>query len=59
MTPPPVPFAVHSAARGPRWIAWITRDGEHLPYRSVVIVGATQSEAEQRARDWAAQQSSE
>lgn len=52
----PIPFEVRSAARGPRWIAWLTRNGESLPYGSVVIVGATREEAEARARAWATQQ---
>jgi hypothetical protein len=51
----PIPFELHSAARGPRWIAWLTRQGDSQPYQSVVIVGATREEAEGRARAWAAQ----
>jgi hypothetical protein len=48
-------FQVHTEARGPHWIAWITRDGGTKPYGSVVIVAASQEEAEARARRWAEQ----
>ena len=46
-------FDVQSAPRGPRWIGWIVRKGEQLPYRSVVLVAASREEAEARARAWA------
>jgi hypothetical protein len=46
-------FEVHSAARGPHWIAWVSRDGSGKPDRSVVLVGATREEAEANARRWA------
>ena len=49
-------FEVHSEARGPHWIAWVSRDGSGKPDGAVVIVGATQAEAEARARAWAEQQ---
>jgi hypothetical protein len=51
-------FDVHTAPRGPRWIAWITRKGEEMPYRSVVLVAASREEADTRARAWAATQQS-
>jgi hypothetical protein len=44
---------IHSEARGPHWIAWLTRSGETMPERSIVLVGETQEEAETRARRWA------
>ncbi len=47
-------FEVRSEARGPHWVAWVTRPGENAPYQSVLLVGATQEEAEARAREWAA-----
>ena len=47
------PYQVHTEARGPHWIAWITRDGDPKPYRSVVLVAASQEEAEASARRWA------
>jgi hypothetical protein len=47
-------FEVHSEARGPHWVAWITRPGENGPYRSVLLVGESQKEAESRARKWGA-----
>lgn len=53
------PFQIHSAPRGPRWIAWLTQAGDEKPYRSVVIVAATRDEAEARARAWAADQADE
>lgn len=45
-------FEVHSAARGPHWISWISRPGSDQPHRSIVLIGETQEEAEARARDW-------
>ena len=46
-------YDVHSEARGPHWIAWITTGGDQKPYRSVVLVAAHREEAEKRARQWA------
>jgi hypothetical protein len=48
-------YQVHSEARGPHWIAWISRDGSGKPDRSIVLVAATREEAESRARTWAEQ----
>ena len=50
-------YQVHSEARGPHWIAWISRDGSEKPYRSVVLVAEFREEAEARARRWAEQTS--
>ena len=44
---------IHSQARGPHWIAWVSRDGSGKPDGGVVLVAATQAEAEERARQWA------
>jgi hypothetical protein len=49
------PYEIHSEARGPHWIAWITRAGSAKPDRSVILVAASQEEAEARARSWAEQ----
>jgi hypothetical protein len=46
-------YQIHSEARGPHWIAWVSRDGSGKPDQSVVLVAATREEAEARARDWA------
>jgi hypothetical protein len=46
------PFQVHTEARGPHWVAWITRDGSAKPYRSVLLIARTQEEAAARARVW-------
>jgi hypothetical protein len=46
-------YVIHSQARGPHWIAWVSRGGDSKPERSVVLVGRTQEEAEARARQWA------
>jgi hypothetical protein len=46
-------FTVHSAARGPHCIAWVSQPGSQDPHRSIVLIGATQAEAEARARAWA------
>jgi hypothetical protein len=43
---------VRSEARGPHWVAWIP-DAGGKPLNSVVLVGKTQKEAEERARKWA------
>jgi hypothetical protein len=48
-------YEIHVEARGPHWIAWITRDGGGKPDRSVVLVAGSQEEAEARARSWAEQ----
>jgi hypothetical protein len=53
----PGSFQVHTQARGPHWIAWITRPGETQPDRSIVLIAASQEQAEARARQWAEQQS--
>jgi len=45
-------FSVHSEAHGPHWVAWLTRDPETSPVRSVLLVGETREEAESRARAW-------
>jgi len=50
-------YQVFSEARGPHWIAWISRDASGQPDRSIVLVGQTQEEAEARARAWAEQSS--
>lgn len=46
-------YQIHSEARGPHWIAWVSRDGSGKPDRSVVLVAETQEKAEARAREWA------
>jgi hypothetical protein len=46
--------AIRSEARGPHWVAWVA-DATGKPLDSVVLVGETQEEAEERARRWAAQ----
>ena len=49
-------YQVHSQARGPHWIAWISSTPDGKPDRSIVLVAASQQEAEERARRWAEQQ---
>ena len=44
---------IRSEARGSHWIAWVSRDGDPKPHRSVVLVGQTQDEALANARRWA------
>jgi len=46
-------YQVHSEARGPHWIAWISRDGSGKPERSVVLVAETREIAEENARAYA------
>jgi hypothetical protein len=50
-------YQIHTEARGPHWIAWITRGGSDKPDRSVVLIARTQEEAEARAKQWAEQTS--
>jgi hypothetical protein len=52
----PGSYEIHTEARGPHWIAWVTRGAETKPDRSVVLVAASQEEAEARARRWAESQ---
>ena len=46
---------IHSEARGPHWIAWVSRDGSGKPEHAVVLVAETREQAEERARQWAEQ----
>lgn len=46
-------FEIHSEARGPHWVAWVSRVGETGPHESILLVGATRREAEDKAREWA------
>lgn len=48
-------YQVHSAARGPHWIAWVTRGTDTKPDRSIILIGASQPEAEANAKRWAEQ----
>lgn len=50
-------YEVHSEARGPHWVAWVSRGGSQKPDRSIVLIGETQEEAEARARRFAEQSS--
>jgi hypothetical protein len=50
-------YEIHSEARGPHWIAWVTRSGAVTPDRSVVLIGKSKDEAELRARSFAEQSS--
>ena len=43
---------IRSEARGPHWVAWIA-DTTGKPEGSVVVVGETRQEAEERAKAWA------
>ncbi len=47
-------FSIHSEARGPHWVAWISLPGQAGPHQSILLVGATKEEAESKAREWAA-----
>jgi len=50
-------YQIHSEARGPHWIAWVSRDGSGKPERSVILVAETRELAEARAERWAQQTS--
>lgn len=45
---------VHSEARGPHWVAWLTGADGPAKLKSVIVVGKTREEAEERARKWVA-----
>ena len=55
MTTSSTAYQVHSEARGPHWIAWVTRGGDTKPDRAVVLVAASREDAEARAKRWADQ----
>ncbi|MGE3705094.1 MAG: hypothetical protein AB7I13_07460 [Vicinamibacterales bacterium] len=46
-------YQIHTQERGPHWISWVTKGSETKPDDSVVLVAASQAEAEERARLWA------
>jgi hypothetical protein len=46
-------YTIHTEARGPHWIAWLTVGADPKPERSIILIAATQAEAEARARQWA------
>jgi hypothetical protein len=52
---PPGTYQIHSEARGPHWIAWVSRDGSGKPDRAIVLVAETRELAEARAHKWAEQ----
>jgi hypothetical protein len=47
----PQPAAIRSERCGPHWSAWLA-DGDGNPEQSVVFVGLTREEAEERVRRW-------
>ena len=46
-------YEIKSELRGGHWVAWVVRIPGGKPDQSILLVGRTQGEAEQRARDWA------
>jgi hypothetical protein len=48
------PPQIRSEASGPHWVAWVA-DTTGKPLGSVVLVGETREEAEERARKWGEQ----
>ena len=46
-------YKIRSIARGPHWIAWAEEETDGKPVNSVVLVGRTKDEAENRAVAWA------
>jgi hypothetical protein len=50
-------YQIHSEARGPHWIAWVSRDGSGKPHRAVILVAENRETAEARAQQWAEQSS--
>ena len=50
-------YQIHTEARGPHWIAWVSRDGSGKPDRSVTLVAENKQKAEANAQRWAEQSS--
>jgi hypothetical protein len=48
-------YQIHSEARGPHWIAWVSRDGSGKPDRAVILIAENREKAEANARRWADQ----
>jgi hypothetical protein len=48
-------YQIHSEARGPHWVSWVTRGADQKPDRSIILVAASKEEAEARAHRWARQ----
>jgi hypothetical protein len=46
------PYQIHTEARGPHWISWISLAGSDKPEHSIILIGKTREEAEVRARAW-------
>ena len=45
-------YEIHTEARGPHWISWVSLPGSDKPERSIILIGKTREEAEARARAW-------
>ena len=52
VTIPAAGLTLHSEARGPHWVAWMTAGADTKPLRDVLVVGETRKEAEARAKAW-------
>jgi hypothetical protein len=52
MTETTTSVSIRSEARGPHWVAWLA-DANGKAEGSVILVGQTRQEAEERARAWA------
>ena len=50
-------YQIHTEARGPHWIAWVSRDGSGKPDRSIILVAKSKEKAEANAQRWAEQTS--
>jgi hypothetical protein len=57
MTTTAAAYRIHAEPRGSHWISWITRGDSDKPDRSIILIAASQPEAEERARRWAEQTS--
>jgi len=51
---PAADYEIHAEARGPHWVGWISRGGSGAPDRAILLVAATEEEAQARARAWIA-----
>jgi hypothetical protein len=43
---------IRSEQRAFHWVAWVSQPGETKPADSLLMVGRTQEEAEERVREW-------
>ena len=48
-------YQIHSEARGPHWIAWVSRDSSGKPDRAIILIAENREKDEANAKAWAEQ----